>query len=304
MSVRVITIDKNYPQHWDYAKSNGFWDLQFESTLLHPGDDVFFWVTGTPGRVIGRATVTTPIRELHGTEPHAWDPTDPRRGEYTHRIGLDDFIDLDETIRWGEVRAATGAGGRLNPVTAIPDRGRTWFEWRMGVATADPFEAAVEALASDTYWERMDVEVMTDDRRERIPASVVIRRGQRRFRDALLAAFDRRCAVTGCSVVELLEAAHISPYKGDHTDRPDNGLLLRSDIHTLFDLDLLTIRATDLTVAVAPVVDDPLYQDLEGRLLRSRGDRVGPNRDLLAKHNGRCVWLQTTRADATGGVAQ
>jgi predicted restriction endonuclease len=144
----------------------------------------------------------------------------------------------------------------------------------------------------------MDIEVVEDDRRQKVPASVVIRRGQRRFREALLTAFDRCCAVSGCAVVELLEAAHISPYKGEHTDRPDNGLLLRADLHTLFDLDLLTIRATDLTIAVAPVIDDPLYRALQGRRLRSRRDGVETNREFLLKHNHKCRWLLQ---DATTG---
>jgi hypothetical protein len=192
-------------------------------------------------------------------------------------------------IYMGELKSI-GVQPSQTQVITVPDTGVSWFEQRMGVT--DPFDQALAALRSDTSWAAMDIEVVEYDGRHRVPASVVIRRGQRRFREALLTAFDRRCAVSGCAVVELLEAAHISPYKGDHTDRPDNGLLLRADLHTLFDLNLLTIRSTDLTIAVAPVVDDPLYRELEGRNLRSRSDRVEPNRDLLATHNAKCTWLE------------
>lgn len=67
------------------------------------------------------------------------------------------------------------------------------------------------------------------------------RRGQPEFRKQLLAAFQGKCCVTGSEVIGVLEAAHIVPF----SEKPDysvtNGLLLRSDIHTLFDLDILRI---------------------------------------------------------------
>lgn len=67
------------------------------------------------------------------------------------------------------------------------------------------------------------------------------RRGQRQFRQSLLDAYNHRCIITSCKVEALLEAAHITPHT-DLTDyRVSNGLLLRADIHTLFDLDLITI---------------------------------------------------------------
>ncbi len=54
-------------------------------------------------------------------------------------------------------------------------------------------------------------------------------------------AYKRRCAISRCSVEELLEAAHIRPHAEQTDYRVSNGLLLRSDLHTLFDLNLLTI---------------------------------------------------------------
>jgi len=70
---------------------------------------------------------------------------------------------------------------------------------------------------------------------------VKIRRGQAEFRQALLAAYDRCCAVTGSHVVGLLEAAHIIPHSEGADYSVHNGLLLRADIHTLYDLHLLSI---------------------------------------------------------------
>lgn len=59
---------------------------------------------------------------------------------------------------------------------------------------------------------------------------------QSKFRKELLIAYDYTCAITGSKVVELLEAAHIQPYDGAHTSVVNNGVLLRSDIHDLFDI--------------------------------------------------------------------
>lgn len=89
------------------------------------------------------------------------------------------------------------------------------------------------------------------DERHRALRAVVGRQGQPRFRAALLYAYGRTCAITGCTASPVLEAAHIDPYLGEHTQHVTDGLLLRSDVHTLFDLYLIAITA-DLTVAVSP----------------------------------------------------
>lgn len=107
------------------------------------------------------------------------------------------------------------------------------------------------------------------DARDRVLREVVRRRGQGKFRQALLAAYESRCAITGCPVVPLLEAAHITPYLGIEMNSISNGLLLRADIHTLWDLGLIAVNAATLTVWVNPEVTDPMYQALSGQQLRS-----------------------------------
>lgn len=67
------------------------------------------------------------------------------------------------------------------------------------------------------------------------------RRGQPKFREMLLNAYECKCAITGTAIVDLLEAAHIIPHTEGTNYRTRNGLLLRADIHTLFDLKLLSI---------------------------------------------------------------
>lgn len=104
------------------------------------------------------------------------------------------------------------------------------------------------------------------DQRDRQMRAVVQRRGQPGFRRKLIAAYGA-CAVTGYNAPAALEAAHIVPYSGPKSDHVCNGLLLRSDIHTLFDLGLLSIHPTRLTVVLADTLRESSYSDLHGKKL-------------------------------------
>jgi putative restriction endonuclease len=76
------------------------------------------------------------------------------------------------------------------------------------------------------------------------------RLGQAGFRVAVLDAYGRRCAVTEEKTLPVLEAAHIRPYADGGGHEVANGLLLRSDFHTLFDAGYLTID-TDYRLLVS-----------------------------------------------------
>ncbi len=90
------------------------------------------------------------------------------------------------------------------------------------------------------------------DWRQLVERQIRERRGQQHFRDALRKRHGDRCLVTGCTILAVLEAAHIKPYQGENDNHPENGLLLRSDIHTLFDLNLLGIGPDRLQVELHP----------------------------------------------------
>jgi putative restriction endonuclease len=105
------------------------------------------------------------------------------------------------------------------------------------------------------------------DARVRATAQIVRRQGQGRFRQELLAAYRGRCAITGCDATEALEAAHILPYRGKHTDQLSNGLLLRGDLHTLLDLGLLAVEPVQRTVLIARRLRQGTYGSLHGAAL-------------------------------------
>lgn len=102
-----------------------------------------------------------------------------------------------------------------------------------------------------------------EDGRERINKEIVIRKGQPKFRNELLRAYEEQCVISGCKIKEILEAAHITPYLGDETNIVANGLLLRADIHTLWDLQMIAINPEDLTIWVSEEISDIEYRNLE-----------------------------------------
>lgn len=109
------------------------------------------------------------------------------------------------------------------------------------------------------------------DERSATLRRIMQRRGQQKFRRSLLARYQEKCVVTGCQIVDLLEAAHINPHRGAKDNVPENGLLLRADIHTLFDLHLLAIEPKTYKVVLSPVIaGDREYKKLTGKKLKFR----------------------------------
>ena len=104
------------------------------------------------------------------------------------------------------------------------------------------------------------------DNRRTIIRQIRARRGQSQFRNALRERYENRCIVTGSIVLDILEAAHIKPYRGESDNHPSNGLLLRADIHTLFDLNLLGIEPNQLRVELHPEIESE-YGHLAGKSL-------------------------------------
>ncbi|MEV0131172.1 HNH endonuclease [Dactylosporangium sp. NPDC050688] len=67
------------------------------------------------------------------------------------------------------------------------------------------------------------------------------RLGQQAFKGVVLDAYRHRCAITGAKIRPVLQAAHILPLPNGGEHRLDNGLLLRSDVHIMFDRGYLSV---------------------------------------------------------------
>lgn len=124
------------------------------------------------------------------------------------------------------------------------------------------------------------------DTDQRVLASIWTRRGQPEFRARLIQVYGARCAITGCDVVEALEAAHLIPFAEEHGYALSNGVLLRADLHTLFDLFLLSINPDSLTVCIAPHLA-VAYGILDGINVYSPDDTSArPDKGRLLRHYG------------------
>jgi hypothetical protein len=110
------------------------------------------------------------------------------------------------------------------------------------------------------------------DERAKTQREVICRQGQERFRSELLEAYGYRCAISGCDVQAVLDAAHIIPYSGASANHCCNGLLLRTDLHTLFDLNFIKIDPDDMHVDVAESLRRSDYGKLHGTKLRLPSD--------------------------------
>jgi hypothetical protein len=124
-----------------------------------------------------------------------------------------------------------------------------------------------------------------EDVRERIKSNIVLRRGQPAFRKTLLQVYECKCAITKCNVTDVLEAAHIYPYKGEETNHIGNGLLLRTDMHTLFDLGLIAIDPENFTVLLSRKLHETEYKRYKGkRLYLPKIQSHWPDKEALAWH--------------------
>jgi HNH endonuclease len=142
-------------------------------------------------------------------------------------------------------------------------------------------DQVAQQLSESGYFDPSEVA----DSHERVLSSIVRRRGQPTFRKNLLAAYNGRCAMTECDVEAVLDAAHIIPYRGEETNHPGNGLLLRTDIHTLFDLKLIAIDATSMCLLVSSSLDGTCYEELRGKAIKiPDGVPNRPSREALEEH--------------------
>ena len=123
------------------------------------------------------------------------------------------------------------------------------------------------------------------DSRLKVIAAVHRRQGGPRFRRALLSAYQGRCAMTQYDATPALEAAHIMPYRGPQTNHPTNGLLLRADMHDLFDLGLIAVEPDSMTLLLSRELESTMYEQYAGqRVWVPEEAELRPNLEALERH--------------------
>lgn len=122
------------------------------------------------------------------------------------------------------------------------------------------------------------------------PRLVAPRLGQGGFRIGVLENYQRRCAISGERTVPVLEAAHIRRYSDHGRHELSNGLLLRSDLHKLFDLGYIAVEPRERRIVVSKRIRDEFengrdYYAHDGQALRLPADlRAAPDPEALAYH--------------------
>jgi putative restriction endonuclease len=241
-------------------------------------------ITSSPGtKLIRRCPVcqTTGLKERAKKQPrwrcspsgHEFDTPSEAEEPVTKYVALfgSSFVQLKHPISVDQLR---GIALRPSDQVSIEELGLAGLE-RLLAAQDDALEmvAAAGFLKSPGSNEadeelENDVALSVADEREQVVRAIKVRRGQASFRRGLFKRYGNRCMVTGCELEALLEAAHIAPYRNASHNELSNGLLLRADIHTIYDLYLMEIDAITLTVTFDESVCQAGYSAYHGKQLQ------------------------------------
>jgi len=191
------------------------------------------------------------------------------------------WTSLDGLLDEPEVRALAVHAGDFNAMRALD-----WSALRTALVAKDA-QRAVERVTARTEpsWSSSGVQVELPQGFGR--ALVRVRRGQRQFREHLLADQGSVCAFTGGAPERVLEAGHLYSYARLGTHHEHGGLMLRRDIHRLFDDGLLAVDPSRLRVDVATsLAAYPQYARLHDAplALTPRDEQVGWLEQHWAEH--------------------
>jgi len=240
---------------------NAAWDFFRESNGVHTKADMWerigYYVQRNRGGEIG------PLHEIGCivlTTPCFFPPTHWVAPPHTWKPNIVTGAGLDISI---------GEGQRI--WAACQDRAR---DLRRGD----------EALAYN-----IELSASTVEFRERVSR---VRLGQGAFRAVVTSAYRGTCAVSGDHTLPALEASHIRPITQGGPHEIGNGLLLRADIHRLFDQHLVTVTP-DHEFLVSPrlreeFANGAIYYALQEReLTLPTNDAFRPRREYLEEHRDR-----------------
>jgi putative restriction endonuclease len=164
---------------------------------------------------------------------------------------------------------------------STPEGSRLWaqvLDRLQGTAVGRTLDAGLRLMAPGGYGD---------------PSLVPHRLGQGTFRVIVTDAYQRQCAVTRERALPALEAAHIRPFSEVETHHVRNGLLLRSDVHRLFDAGYITVTPEHRVEASSRMRDDfndgENYMRLHGSsILLPVNSELHPDPTALRWHNDNC----------------
>ncbi len=127
-----------------------------------------------------------------------------------------------------------------------------------------------------------EYKIVEKDERPIKPMFVKSRQGQVEFRNTLIKIHGSYCMISGIDLPQTIEASHINPYRGKKDHHPQNGLLLRIDLHRLFDLNLIGINPETLEIDIHPLIRTH-YQEHQGTKIKINKPDFYLSQDALKK---------------------
>ena len=273
MSSWVIPSSAERPENVGIGFEHHVWGMKKHRSIAR-GDLIYFWQSKASFVALGVAT----------TDVVAAEPDDAPWNdgvEYTHRFGLTLLSDAPTSApSWTQVANALGVGGSIQGPRPFDDSAQE-AALRSYFTRGGPADLVLPE-------HRLDIEGLSQDQRRHADVSIPMRDGQAAFRQQLESAYGHACAVTGTRVPRTLEAAHIVQFRGIKSHDVRNGLLLRADVHRLFDaglLDVVPSSGSGFTVELDPsLYGDPTYSHLHGRALLQPTSAAGPDPAALQRH--------------------
>jgi hypothetical protein len=173
---------------------------------------------------------------------------------YIHKTGMYDRVAFESTIVW------------LLPM----------LDWDNDLKNIIVIENIVEEPESIYI-----TEAANDSDFRLIERQIRLRRGQNKLRENLFKLYNQQCCISQYNTREVLHACHIMPHTLEGNNSSTNALLLRADIHDLFDSNLLGIHPETLAVNLKSDLLNSKYQHLQGVQLLKRTDGKLPDKRSL-----------------------
>lgn len=250
------------------------------------GDEVFVWTTKASqdgGGLSMRGTLVEWSQELLSSN---------RRGaslrirveelEPQHRLTVTDLAQYDG--RQSSLNVEDGPQFKLCRKLFVNSLNK--------VARLGPDEASfLRSLFGQARSEAVDTSLEVE--RLVMWAERATRAGQREFSEQIRNLYRNRCAVTGCATACALQAAHIRVQDGMDDNSTSNGILLRADIHLLFDALLITLSEDGTRLELSQRLIEPVYDFLRESVVSVPDTTFGPSRANILHHRERFRYADT-----------
>ena len=291
-------------ERWETNLQNAIMDLKFEGKIghlkrdqyvspinckdpLHP-EDLWFEIREKSETIHDDEIVCSWENYKHGTGNYFIESVTPnkiifKRDPLCENKKINQ-IQFDKKRVFGMANSLNAVGGIGTRVTIGGNR-EEYSELLVSLSSMIEFDEKQNIVITDTV---VDSSIDFDfnninsdvDLRKRALKPGIQRQGSSKFRKEVLKNYGSKCAISGTSVVDTIQAAHIRPYNGPETNHPANGIALRSDIHRLFDLGKIRIDPRDLRIHLHPEIEME-YKEICSEKLDLENVTIHPNKEAL-----------------------